>query len=125
MHPDNRWNPLGVRMINAVFDVFFFFDLIVAFRTGIVERRKENDERYVNFVTSNVMKRYLGGWFCLDLVATLPWKDMYTLAACDGFDMGLTSWQWRSLELVRLIRIFRYSRMKKTISQWEDIMQVG
>ena len=48
-----------------------------------------------------------------------------TLAACDGFDMGLKSWQWRSLELVRLVRIFRYSRMKKTISQWEDIMQVG
>ena len=73
MHPDNRWNPFGVRMINAVFDVFFFFDLIVVFRTGIVERRKDNDERYVNFVTSNVMKRYLCGWFFVDLVATIPW----------------------------------------------------
>ena len=114
-----------MRILNAVFDVFFFFDLILVFRTGIIERRRENDERYVNFETSNVTKRYLGGWFCLDLVATLPWKNVYTLAARDGFDMGLTSWQWRSLELVRLIRIFRHSRMKKTISQWEDIMQVG
>ena len=80
MHPDNRWNPFGVRMINAVFDVFFFFDLIVVFRTGIVERRKDNDERYVNFVTSNVMKRYLCGWFFVDLVATIPWKDVCALA---------------------------------------------
>ena len=114
-----------MRMINAVIDVFFLFDLIVISRTGIIERRKENDERYVNFVTSNVMKRYLSGWFFVDLVATIPWKDVCALAYRYGFDMGLARWQWFTLELVRLVRSVRFAKMKKAVTRLEDVMQVG
>ena len=113
-----------MRMINAVIDVFFLFDLIVISRTGIIERRKENDERYVNFVTSNVMKRYLSGWFFVDLVATIPWKDVCALAYRYGFDMGLARWQWFTLELVRLVRSVRFAKMKKAVTRLEDVMQV-
>ena len=72
MLPPNRWNPLGLRILNSALDVFFWFDLILVFRTGVVQIKKENDERYISFAASHVTKKFLCGWFFLDLVATVP-----------------------------------------------------
>ena len=114
-----------MRIINFLFEIYFWLDMIVVFRTGIVHRREENDERYITFETSHVIKNYLGGWFCLDLVATIPWSDVYSVVYRSGCDLGFAPWQVRMLDLVRLIRSARFSRMSKTVSQWEDTVQVG
>ena len=120
-----RWNPLGMRILNSCFDAFFCLDMVVVCRTGIIERRKENDERFISFITSHVVKRYLRTWFFIDLVATIPWKNVYEVAYHSGFNMGMASWQVRMLELVRLVRVVRIITMRKNLGRWEDVLQVG
>ena len=116
---------LGMRILNSCFDAFFCLDMVVVCRTGIIERRKENDERFISFITSHVVKRYLRTWFFIDLVATIPWKNVYEVAYHSGFNMGMASWQVRMLELVRLVRVVRIITMRKNLGRWEDVLQVG
>ena len=65
-------------VFNYAIDIFFFFELIINFNSAYTDDKKEIvDNR------KQIAKRYLSGWFFIDLVSILP-LDIILLYFVEG-----------------------------------------
>lgn len=58
----------AIKYLGYIFDVVFMIDMTLHFRTGIYDHHG-----HLTFDTHHIAHHYLHGWFCFDLLATIPW----------------------------------------------------
>jgi len=100
---DQRWDYFKV--MDLFIDIFFMCDVCFNFVTGYMS---QGDSDIVVMYGPMIAKRYLMGWFTMDVVASLP---------LDLMVIGTSSTLWKLprvlkiLRLSRLLRLLRLSRM--------------
>jgi len=108
-------------VFNVASDTIFLVDLVMNFRTGIV-----NEENSEIILDPKVIKmNYLKSWFVVDLLSSIP-VDYIFLIVEKGFDSEVYKTA-RALRIVRftkilsLLRLLRLSRLIRYIHQWEEV----
>mmetsp|Transcript_61907 Transcript_61907/g.195632 ORF Transcript_61907/g.195632 Transcript_61907/m.195632 type:complete len:419 (-) Transcript_61907:62-1318(-) len=108
---------LGVLfMINRVVDVLFVVDMFWNFNLPIQDKNGEwkTNKGYIG-------KRYMQGWFTLDLISILPY-DIIGYIADNSVASGLKVLRiFRLMRLAKLLRILRAGRM---FQRWEATMSI-
>ncbi|CAL8327251.1 unnamed protein product [Boreogadus saida] len=107
-------------VFNVASDTIFLVDLVMNFRTGIV-----NEESSEIILDPKVIKmNYLKSWFVVDFLSSIP-VDYIFLIVEKGFDSEVYKTA-RALRIVRftkilsLLRLLRLSRLIRYIHQWEE-----
>ncbi|XP_024236992.2 potassium/sodium hyperpolarization-activated cyclic nucleotide-gated channel 1 [Oncorhynchus tshawytscha] len=111
-------------IFNVASDTIFLVDLVMNFRTGIV-----NEENSEIILDPKVIKmNYLKSWFVVDFLSSIP-VDYIFLIVEKGFDSEVYKTA-RALRIVRftkilsLLRLLRLSRLIRYIHQWEEIFHM-
>ncbi|XP_069077682.1 potassium/sodium hyperpolarization-activated cyclic nucleotide-gated channel 1 [Pleurodeles waltl] len=111
-------------IFNVASDTVFLFDLIMNFRTGIV-----NEDSSEIILDPQVIKlNYLKSWFVVDFISSIP-VDYIFLIVEKGMDSEVYKTA-RALRIVRftkilsLLRLLRLSRLIRYIHQWEEIFHM-
>uniref|UniRef100_A0A672MKG6 Hyperpolarization activated cyclic nucleotide gated potassium channel 1 n=1 Tax=Sinocyclocheilus grahami TaxID=75366 RepID=A0A672MKG6_SINGR len=112
-------------IFNVASDTIFLVDLVMNFRTGIV-----NEESSEIILDPKVIKmNYLKSWFVVDFLSSIP-VDYIFLIVEKGFDSEVYKTA-RALRIVRftkilsLLRLLRLSRLIRYIHQWEEPSPTG
>ncbi|KAG7261343.1 hypothetical protein CRUP_031814 [Coryphaenoides rupestris] len=107
-------------VFNVASDTIFLVDLVMNFRTGIV-----NEESSEIILDPKIIKmNYLKSWFVVDFLSSIP-VDYIFLIVEKGFDSEVYKTA-RALRIVRftkilsLLRLLRLSRLIRYIHQWEE-----
>ncbi|CAB0028130.1 unnamed protein product [Trichogramma brassicae] len=111
---------------NCLSDTIFLIDLVVNFRTGIMQQ--DNAEQVI-LDPKLIAKHYLRTWFFLDLISSIPLD--YIFLIFNQFQDFSESFQilhaGRALRILRLakllslVRLLRLSRLVRYVSQWEEV----
>jgi hypothetical protein len=81
-----------------VVDIFFIIELVLNFFTGVEVEGK------IEFNQLTIAKRYVKGWFWVDIVSAFPWFTV------EDISLNYTR-LFRLLRLLRLLRMFKLSRI--------------
>ncbi|XP_071625744.1 hyperpolarization-activated ion channel isoform X4 [Temnothorax longispinosus] len=111
---------------NCLSDTIFLVDIVVNFRTGIMQQ--DNAEQVI-LDPKLIAKHYLRTWFFLDLISSIPLD--YIFLIFNQFQDFSESFQilhaGRALRILRLakllslVRLLRLSRLVRYVSQWEEV----
>ncbi|XP_063993728.1 potassium/sodium hyperpolarization-activated cyclic nucleotide-gated channel 3 isoform X5 [Diachasmimorpha longicaudata] len=111
---------------NCLSDTIFLVDIVVNFRTGIMQQ--DNAEQVI-LDPKLIAKHYLRTWFFLDLISSIPLD--YIFLIFNQFQDFSESFQLlhagRALRILRLakllslVRLLRLSRLVRYVSQWEEV----
>ncbi|XP_050802878.1 potassium/sodium hyperpolarization-activated cyclic nucleotide-gated channel 1 isoform X1 [Gopherus flavomarginatus] len=111
-------------IFNVASDTVFLLDLIMNFRTGIV-----NEDSSEIILDPKIIKmNYLKSWFVVDFISSIP-VDYIFLIVEKGMDSEVYKTA-RALRIVRftkilsLLRLLRLSRLIRYIHQWEEIFHM-
>ena len=95
----------------------FFLDILFNLRTGLVQGKTD----IVTLDGKKVFFSYLGGWFLVDLVSSLPMNGIYMLFRHENVEDDDKLFDtFRALSLTKLLLIFRlvrYLRRIETVSK--------
>ena len=104
--PPDVCHPESLTSFDILVDIAFWIDIALSFRTGYVK-----DVLTTEMDPTLVAKRYLSGWFLIDLVAVLSGFPIYdAVKAISG--TGSNS-NMLALKLFKLPRLLRISRLTK------------
>eukprot|EP00795_Rhopilema_esculentum_P014724 gene14724-5824_t len=112
--------------INGISDTIFIFDIIFNFHTGIPDHENEHltilDKRIIR-------RRYLKGWFFLDLCSSLPLEYVFLIIESTDRSTAIVkaSRGFKILKLVKmltLLKLFRLSRLVRYIRRFEDATNI-
>jgi hypothetical protein len=107
-------------------DIYFVTDIVLNFRTGFVNE----EDRALVMVPRHIARRYLRGWFALDVVACLPVSYITQIAnayqptgaAGGGGGAGSEIKAFKTLRLFRLAKLLRLARIRRIIKRWEEVI---
>ncbi|KIZ06554.1 Potassium voltage-gated channel subfamily Hmember 2 [Monoraphidium neglectum] len=92
------YSSAGLTVVNAVVDAMFWIDLLM------------------NFSHAAVARRYLRGWFAVDLVTTMPWDTMViALVERCSLEDGAPAHAARVVPLIRVLRLLKIARMLRVL----------
>ena len=107
--------------VNIVTDVIFATDILLNFRTGIVENEAENliimdakkiRKAYLRWVLKEIKEEnnIFRGWFTIDLISTVPVSIIWeAIGGASQSDLGVmkVAKLFQLLRLIRLTKVFR------------------
>jgi len=103
-------------LIELVIDAFFFVDIIFNFNTGFITEAR--------FITSRleISKRYLKGWFGLDLLTSIPFSQIVIGIGVQGNAkrMTLLATFLKIARISRLLKLLRMARLYNMMAEWEE-----
>lgn len=108
--------------LNEIIDLFFLMDIFVNFNSAVYNEYMEIiDDR------KQLAKRYLAGWFSIDVMAIFPFDlilksaDFNQLVRVARFGR-----LYKLIKLTRLLRILKILREKSNlIKQLNDVLKIG
>ena len=100
-------------VMNWFIDIFFLLDILINFRTSVVNTKTGEDI----YDAKIIAMRYLKGKFWIDLLASIPF-DLITLMYSDVESNSLT---FQLFSLLKLVRILRLSRLITYINLQNDV----
>lgn len=109
---------------NCLSDTIFLIDIVVNFRTGIMQQ--DNAEQVI-LDPKLIAKHYLRTWFFLDLISSIPLDYIFLIFNQDFSDSVQILHAGRALRILRLakllslVRLLRLSRLVRYVSQWEEV----
>ncbi|XP_065166645.1 potassium/sodium hyperpolarization-activated cyclic nucleotide-gated channel 2 isoform X10 [Atheta coriaria] len=109
---------------NCLSDTIFLIDIVVNFRTGIMQQ--DNAEQVI-LDPKLIAKHYLRTWFFLDLISSIPLDYIFLIFNQDFGDSFQILHAGRALRILRLakllslVRLLRLSRLVRYVSQWEEV----
>lgn len=111
---------------NCLSDTIFLIDIVVNFRTGIMQQ--DNAEQVI-LDPKLIAKHYLRTWFFLDLISSIPLDYIFLIfnQVNDFSDSVQILHAGRALRILRLakllslVRLLRLSRLVRYVSQWEEV----
>ena len=110
-------------VLNGISDTIFLIDICLNFKTGIVD---PNNQEEVILDSKIIRRKYLRGWFLIDLVSSLPFDYAYFIASSSSAQQTLikASRALRILKLAKLLsllRLLRVSRLVRYIKRFEEV----
>ena len=117
---------LPTRLIS---DIWFSLDVALNFRTGIIE---DGSHHQIIIDAREIRRKYLRGWFILDLISTFPFDIAVTFfshfstqendsdAAADASYFDALRYL-RLTKLFQLLRLLRVSRIWRYMHQWDEM----
>jgi hypothetical protein len=116
-------------IFRLVSDAWFTVDIALNFRTGIVE------DNEILIDARAIRKKYLRGWFPLDLISTFPFDiavTAYTKTYLDSngqnepnFSQSTSFLRYlRLTKLFQLLRLLRVSRISRYMQQWDEMFNL-
>ena len=110
-------------ILNGISDFFFIADICLNFRTGIVD---PNNQEEIILDRKIITRKYLRGWFFVDLLSSLPFDYAYFVASSSSAQQTLikASRALRILKLAKLLsllRLLRVSRLMRYITRFEEV----
>ncbi|KAB0804916.1 hypothetical protein PPYR_01886 [Photinus pyralis] len=117
---------LSMRWIafNCLSDTIFLIDIVVNFRTGIMQQ--DNAEQVI-LDPKLIARHYLRTWFFLDLISSIPLDYIFLIFNQDFGESFQILHAGRALRILRLakllslVRLLRLSRLVRYVSQWEEV----
>ncbi|XP_065202257.1 potassium/sodium hyperpolarization-activated cyclic nucleotide-gated channel 3 isoform X2 [Planococcus citri] len=109
---------------NCLSDTIFLIDIVVNFRTGIMQQ--DNAEQVI-LDPKIIAKNYLRTWFFLDLISSIPLDYIFLIFNQDFGESFQILHAGRALRILRLakllslVRLLRLSRLVRYVSQWEEV----
>ncbi|EZA52675.1 Potassium/sodium hyperpolarization-activated cyclic nucleotide-gated channel [Ooceraea biroi] len=111
---------------NCLSDTIFLIDIVVNFRTGIMQQ--DNAEQVI-LDPKLIAKHYLRTWFFLDLISSIPLDYIFLIFNqindfSESFQLlhaGRALRILRLAKLLSLVRLLRLSRLVRYVSQWEEV----
>ncbi|XP_022238497.1 potassium/sodium hyperpolarization-activated cyclic nucleotide-gated channel 2-like [Limulus polyphemus] len=109
---------------NCLSDTIFLLDIVVNFRTGIMNH--DNSEQII-LDPKLIAKYYIRTWFFLDLISSIPLDYIFLIFNKDYSDNFQLLHAGRALRILRLakmlslLRLLRVSRLVRYVSQWEEV----
>jgi len=104
--------------VNRFIDLFFCFDIFINSRLCFVDVMTD---LYV-YDKEPILRRYLFGWFCFDVVATIPW-DLVSFYL-DSTSMSKMQ-MFRVAKLFRLVKLAKVVRASQIIRRWETELDIS
>ncbi|KOO24573.1 cyclic nucleotide-binding protein [Chrysochromulina tobinii] len=100
-------------IMDAVVDIFFMVDLLLTFVTATYITNPKTSEEVLTRNPRLIARKYLRGWFIIDLASSLPIHTALTLAyfGCDANLVEGTG----APSLVKLVRILRVVKLLKLV----------
>ena len=110
-------------VLNCISDTIFIIDICLNFKTGIVD---PNNQDEVILDKKVITRKYLRGWFVIDLLSSLPFDYAYFIASSSSAQQTLikASRALRILKLAKLLsllRLLRVSRLVRYIKRFEEV----
>lgn len=110
-------------ILNGISDSIFIVDICLNFKTGIVD---PNNQEEVILDKRIITRKYLRGWFLIDLLSSLPFDYAYFIASSSSAQQTLikASRALRILKLAKLLsllRLLRVSRLVRYIKRFEEV----
>ncbi|XP_044735484.1 potassium/sodium hyperpolarization-activated cyclic nucleotide-gated channel 2 isoform X2 [Chrysoperla carnea] len=113
---------------NCLSDTIFLIDIVVNFRTGIMQQ--DNAEQVI-LDPKLIARHYLRTWFFLDLISSIPLDYIFLIFNqvtkndfSESFQIlhaGRALRILRLAKLLSLVRLLRLSRLVRYVSQWEEV----
>lgn len=110
-------------VLNGISDSIFLIDIFLNFKTGIVD---PNNQEEVILDKKIISRKYLRGWFLIDLLSSLPFDYAYFIVSSSSAQQTLikASRALRILKLAKLLsllRLLRVSRLVRYIKRFEEV----
>ncbi|KAI1301799.1 Potassium/sodium hyperpolarization-activated cyclic nucleotide-gated channel 2 [Halotydeus destructor] len=111
---------------NILSDTIFLLDIIVNFRTGIMN---PDLPEQVILDPKQIRRQYMRSWFFLDLISSIPLDYIFLIFNQDYSDNFQILHAGRALRILRfakmlsLLRLLRLSRLVRYVSQWEEVYE--
>lgn len=96
--------------VNRFVDAIFLVDLVLNFFLGYLDERRGN---ILIKTRSLITKRYLKGWFAVDLASSVPFD-----ALSDASRVKVLS-NFKPLRLLRLLKLARVTKAQRILARWE------
>ena len=116
-------------MFRLISDIWFSIDVALNFRTGIVEDGSHNQ---IIIDAREIRRRYLRGWFALDLISTFPFDiavSFFSHFGTQDYDNLTNSTRFfryfRLTKLFQLLRLLRVSRIWRYMHQWDEMFNLS
>ena len=112
----------GWEIVNGFFDTCFLLDILIIFNTAfydedfrIVENRKL------------IAKRYLSGWFCIDVLAIVPFDLIFSQSDLNHLvRFARIGRLYKLVKLTRLLRIIKFLKdQSKFLKFFTDVLKVS
>lgn len=103
--------------VNRLVDVCFVVDIVFNFFLMFYD---EDSGRWV-YDKSIIAKRYLRGWFLIDIVSIIPFD---VISAVSGEDSLQQFQAFRTVRLFRLFKLLRVFRASRIIQRWKSTLSV-
>lgn len=121
----------GAMFFRLISDAWFVMDMALNFRTGVIEENSHND---IMIDARLIRRKYLRGWFFIDLISTFPFDiavNTYRKVLLSGsdeekFDASNTIYfrYLRLTKLFQLLRLLRVSRIWRYMHQWDEMFNL-
>ncbi|GFU49030.1 hypothetical protein NPIL_433371 [Nephila pilipes] len=111
---------------NCLSDTLFLLDIVVNFRTGIMQQ--DNSEQVI-LDPKEIARTYIRTWFFLDLLSSIPFDYIFLIFNQGYGDNYQLLHAGRALRILRfakmlsLLRLLRLSRLVRYVSQWEEVYE--
>ena len=120
---DNGWRCLGsdcassavlMFALNRFVDGYFLLDMAVVFNTAIFDPKRS---RWI-LSHAAIARRYLRGWFALDVLSILPY-ELLDAGAFRSFRL------LRALKVLRLLKLLRVARVGRLLHWWANRLHLS
>lgn len=106
---------LAYTLINLAIDFFFFLDILISFRTTII-----NDRTGIEIVNPReIAKVYLRGRFFIDFISTIPIDSLFSALMASSNDQFIN--RIKLIKLLKLVRIFRLQKIIQNMNSTENV----
>eukprot|EP00928_Gymnodinium_smaydae_P074010 TRINITY_DN5709_c0_g2_i1.p1 TRINITY_DN5709_c0_g2~~TRINITY_DN5709_c0_g2_i1.p1 ORF type:complete len:720 (+),score=132.58 TRINITY_DN5709_c0_g2_i1:64-2223(+) len=100
----------GMGYWGQILEIFFWIDMLQSFRTGF------EHGGHLHLGLKPIAVHYLQFWFWVDLIANVPWEDVFTMLIEDKNQRkSFKIMKW--FKLSKLIRLTRWRKMINTIGE--------
>ena len=96
-------------------DAFFMADLVVSFFTAYLDE----ESGVLEVQLKAIIYHYLKGWFCFDLISSLPWDRIFCAAVHYDDTNSIYS---RIIKIFRVIKILRFVRMLRVARNLQEFL---
>ncbi|KAK3236433.1 hypothetical protein CYMTET_53421 [Cymbomonas tetramitiformis] len=100
--------------LDTTTDAIFLIDIFMNFVTAV------EDEKQLIFSHTEIAKKYLKGWFAVDLMASVPWHWLMDDGSM-GLKMSKVMRLLKTSRFAKLIRMMRMLRMVKVLTKMADL----
>ena len=98
------FDPMGRNAFGMFMDAMFWADIVLSFWTGF-------DRGYeVEMAKGKIVRNYLGGWFLIDLAATVQWSWVVEKVSGKSSDSPF-------IRMARFLKVLRLARMSRLINK--------